>query len=344
MHVSTKVGHYRRYGEIGGDWWDFGADSVRRSVDASLKRLGVTTIDTVFLHDCDDHVDAAAREAYPILRQLQQEGVIGAIGAGCNQAHTLEALLDRVELDTVMVAGRYTLLDQSAAETLFPRCQERKVRVIMAAPFNSGILATGSAAAQTRFDYQPPDAALRARVRAIEDICQSHGASLKAVALQFAASHPTVSQLMLGFIDVAGLQSNLSDLTTPLPEGLWGDLQSAGCDRGLWGVGMNIDAHIHIWNQSHGEEFIACKQFPVLTGCEFLTDGMAGMLQETGSAKAVLVHGPASDRHTDYCLERGDAEPIAYSASSAGSTPVHLDAVQRIDALGHAIARSEVCA
>ena len=228
VHVSTKVGHYRQYGALGADWWDFGADCVRRSIDSSLQRLGVQRIDTVFLHDCDDHVEAAARDAYPVLRQLQQEGVIGAVGAGCNRAHTLDALLDRIDLDTVMVAGRYTLLDQSAAVTLFPRCQERKVRVIMAAPFNSGILATGSGASQTRFDYQPPDAAMRARVRAIEDICQAHGVTLKAAALQFAASHPAITQLMLGFIDVAGLQSNLRDLETPLPAGLWRDLAASG--------------------------------------------------------------------------------------------------------------------
>ncbi|SIN83689.1 aldo/keto reductase [Vannielia litorea] len=233
--LSTKVGRYRDYAaavtnpkDNPGDWRDYSRDATLRSVEASLERLGVDRLDIAFVHDCDTHIGAALKGALPALAELKSQGLVGAIGCGSNVAATHLALLRAAEPDVLMVAGRFTLLDQSAADELFPLCLSRGVEVELAAPFNSGILATGPDDATTRFDYQAPDEATRARVRAIQSVCAAQGIPLKRAALHYSAAHPAVTRLVLGLTDPAGLQSNLADLAAPLPATLWPALAELG--------------------------------------------------------------------------------------------------------------------
>lgn len=233
--LSSKVGRYRGYAATvvnpmnnSGDWHDYSRDATFRSVEESLKLLGTDHLDIVFVHDCDAHLSEALTGALPALTELKAQGVVGAIGCGSNVAATHLALLQKIELDVLMVAGRFTLLDQSAADLLFPFCLARGVRVELAAPFNSGILATGPDVEATRFDYQPPDAALRARVRAIQAICQAESVPLKRAALHYSASHPAVTRLVLGLVHPEALRSNLEDLSTPVPGTLWPALEPLG--------------------------------------------------------------------------------------------------------------------
>lgn len=230
--LSSKVGRYRDYAatvvnpkDNPGDWHDYSREATMQSVDHSLKLLGTDHLDIVFVHDCDAHLDDALTGALPALTELKSQGVIRAIGCGSNVAATHAALLRETDLDVLMVAGRFTLLDQSAADTLFPLCLSRGVQVELAAPFNSGILATGPDVEVTRFDYQPPDAALRDRVRAIQTVCLSQGVALKRAALHYAAAHPAVTRLVLGLIHPDGLRSNLEDLSAPVPDTLWPALE-----------------------------------------------------------------------------------------------------------------------
>lgn len=226
--LSTKVGRYRDYAaavsnpkDNPGDWRDYSRDATLRSIEASLTRLGIDRIDIAFVHDCDAQPEAALQGALPALAELKSQGVIGAIGCGSNLAATHLALLQEADLDVLMVAGRFTLLDQSAAQALFPLCLSRGVAVELAAPFNSGILATGPDDPTTRFDYQSPDDAIRARVRAIKLVCDVQGIPLKRAALQYSAAHPAVTRLVLGLTDPAGMKSNLDDLAAPVPPGFW---------------------------------------------------------------------------------------------------------------------------
>jgi len=153
--VSTKVGRRLEPSTHGGDdlangfavpatrrrVWDFSADGVRRTLEASLERLGLDRVDVVYLHDPDDHADEAFREGYPALEKLRSEGVVGAIGAGMNQAGMLTRFVRETDVDVVLCAGRYTLLDQSALTELLPAAVERGVSVVIGGAFNSGLLA-----------------------------------------------------------------------------------------------------------------------------------------------------------------------------------------------------------
>lgn len=233
--LSTKVGRYRPYAAAvtnpmanPGDWHDYSADATRRSIEQSLARLGTDRLDIVFIHDCDAHVGAALDGALPVLADLKSQGVVGAIGCGSNIAATHVDLLRRFDLDVLMVAGRFTLLDQSAAPELLPLALARGVEVELAAPFNSGILATGASDPTTRFDYLAPDETVLNRMRRIERICAAHGTTLKRAALGYPAAHPAVSCLVLGLIDPAGLKSNVEDLGAPPPDALWCDLADIG--------------------------------------------------------------------------------------------------------------------
>lgn len=238
--LSTKVGRYRAYSapvsnpkENIGDIYDYGSDATYRSIEDSLERLRTDRLDIVYIHDCDDHIDEAAKGAYRALFDLKTQGVISKIGCGSNIAATHSALLDKVALDVVMVAGRFTLLDQSAASQLFPQCQNLGVEVILASPFNSGILAVGPDQEDTRFDYQSPDVRVRERVREIQDVCLAHQVTLKQTALAYSLAHPAVSSLMLGLTMPDSLISNLDDLEVVIPDQLWTDLAQVGVPHPL---------------------------------------------------------------------------------------------------------------
>lgn len=233
--LSSKVGRYRPYAvdvtnpkANAGDFRDYSFDATLRSIDASLNRLRTDRLDVVFIHDCENHIDEAVDGAWPALSRLRDQGVVGRIGCGSNLATTHERLLERVELDVLMVANCFTLLDDSALRSLLPRAQALGVEVELAAPFNSGILASGADDPHARFDYAPAGEGIRARVRQIEAACSEHQVPLKRAALQYCLRHPAVRSLILGLVAPSGLRSNCDDVRSDVPEALWASLEALG--------------------------------------------------------------------------------------------------------------------
>ncbi|MEV0702071.1 aldo/keto reductase [Saccharopolyspora sp. NPDC050389] len=211
--------------------WDFSADGVRRSLDASLRRLGLDRIDVVLIHDPDDHWQQAVGEAYPALHELRSQGVIGAIGVGMNQWRMLERFAVETDVDAVLLAGRYTLLEQSAADSMLPTCLRRNVSVLAAGVFNGGVLATDEPGPEAMYDYVPAAPELRARVARMAEVIHRHGASVPQVAMAFVASHPAVASVVVGARSASEVRGNAELFGRAVPAGLWGDLIAAGLLR-----------------------------------------------------------------------------------------------------------------
>ncbi|KUL32973.1 aldo/keto reductase [Actinoplanes awajinensis] len=233
--LSTKVGRLLRGGGADTqDIWaeptdvtpvfDFSGDGVLSSYDESLIRLGLDRADILHLHDPDDHLDQAVTEALPALARLREQGRIGAVSAGMNQAGMLTDLVRTGLLDAVLLAGRYTLLDQSGGAELLPLCAERGVAVIAAGVFNSGLLADPRPGA--RYDYLPADPALLDRALAIRAVCDRHGVPLRAAAIQFPAEHPAVTCVLVGARTPAEVEDAVRMAATPIPAALWTDLRA----------------------------------------------------------------------------------------------------------------------
>jgi D-threo-aldose 1-dehydrogenase len=199
--------------------WDFSADGVRRSLESSLARLRMD-------RNPDEHWRPAVEEAYPALHELRAQGVVGAIGVGMNQWQMLERFVTETDLDTVMLAGRYTLLDQSAAGSLLPRCQERGVSVLAAGVFNGGVLATEDPG--RTYDYAPIPEALYRRALRIAEVCGSHGVALPQAALAFTAAHPAVVSLVVGAQSAGQITRNADLAGVAVPDELWHDLAAEG--------------------------------------------------------------------------------------------------------------------
>ncbi|USI74830.1 aldo/keto reductase [Sphingomonas morindae] len=215
--------------------FDYTADGVRRSFEDSLGRLRRDRVDLLLAHDLGalthgaDHA-ARLREfldgGYPAMRALRDAGLTRAIGIGVNEIAICLELIDRVELDVILLAGRYSLLDRAAAETLLPRCAARGIRVIIGGPYNSGILARPLAEAdQLFFDYAPAPAPLIARARALEALCRGCGVALPAAALQFPLTHPAVACVIPGLAGAAEVAETIARMAAPIPPHLWSALQ-----------------------------------------------------------------------------------------------------------------------
>jgi aryl-alcohol dehydrogenase-like predicted oxidoreductase len=208
---------------------DYSRDGVLRSLEESLRRLGLDRVDIALIHDPDDFLDQAVDGAYPALAELRAQGAVGAIGAGMNSAASLTWLVERCDLDCVLVAGRYTLLDDSAAESLFPLCQRRGVAVLAGGAFNSGILAGPDDGAT--YDYAPAPAAVLARARGMRDACGRYGVPLAAAALQFTLRHPAVAAAVVGLRSPEEVTSDVSYLSTHIPDALWAELEGPPHDH-----------------------------------------------------------------------------------------------------------------
>ncbi|MFC9331009.1 aldo/keto reductase [Kitasatospora sp. NPDC057015] len=247
-HLSTKVGRLLEpvpCGPTGDDLdngfavaathtrhWDFSADGVRRSLEESLARLGLDRIDTVYLHDPDDHARQALEEAYPALERLRAEGVVGAIGIGMNQSALPARFVRDTDIDAVLLAGRYTLLDQSALQDLLPAAAEHGVSVVVGGVFNSGLLAAPRPGAT--FDYTSAPEHLVARALRMEEVCTWHGVPLRAAAVRFALAHPAVAGVLVGARNAEEITDAAQQYARPIPAALWADLRSAG----LLGAGI----------------------------------------------------------------------------------------------------------
>ncbi|MYG98147.1 MAG: aldo/keto reductase [Acidimicrobiaceae bacterium] len=202
--------------------FDFGHDAAMRSLESSLERLAVDRVDIVHIHDPDDHIDEALEGTYPALVALREQGVISAVSLGTNSVATAAVFLERADLDCMLVAGRYTLLDRSAAD-LINACAERGVAYLAAGVFNSGVLARPRAGSW--FDYGPASDETLARAAAIDAACRRHGVSLRAAAVNFPLTNPSVASVIVGMAAPSEVDENLDGLRTPLPGELWSELQ-----------------------------------------------------------------------------------------------------------------------
>ncbi|MFI6562345.1 aldo/keto reductase [Streptomyces sp. NPDC050534] len=238
--ISTKVGRRLEPWDGGGDdlangfavpathrrVWDFSADGVRRSLEESLTRLGLDRVDAVYLHDPDDHADQAFREAYPALEKLRSEGVVGAVGAGMNQAGMLARFVRDTDVDMVLCAGRYTLLDQRALTDLLPAAQERGTSVVVGGAFNSGLLADPRPGAT--YNYTQASAELLDRALRLKTLAGRHGTTLRASALAFCAAHPAVASVLVGTRSADEVRDCAEQFTAPVPAGFWQELRDTG--------------------------------------------------------------------------------------------------------------------
>ncbi len=216
--------------------FDYSYDATLRSLEHSLQRLGLSHIDMLILHDLsprwhgealDEQFGIAMDGAQRALCELRAQGVVKAIGVGVNDADVCLRCLYAGDFDFFMLAGRLTLLDHVAALPLLTACAQRGVSVLAAAPFNSGILATG-ASASARFLYAPAPPEITARTRAIAAVCGAHGVPLGAAAIQFALGHTAVASVVASFENAQQYAQACAWLATPIPPGCWHALRDAG--------------------------------------------------------------------------------------------------------------------
>jgi D-threo-aldose 1-dehydrogenase len=200
--------------------FDYSPDGVRRSLDESLARLGLDRIDIVLVHDPVEQLDEVIEHTVPALIELREHGVIGAVGLGMNYWEPLRRAVLETDLDVVMIAGRWTLLDRTAAP-LLEACEDRGRAVLAAAPFNSGLLAKPWPEESAHYDYGPVSARDLERARAIAAACEAGGASLPQAALQFALRHPNVVSVVAGIGSARHAIADASLMTTPVTEDAW---------------------------------------------------------------------------------------------------------------------------
>ena len=208
--------------------WDFSRDGILRSFEGSLARLGLDRVDIVYLHDPDEHWEAASTTGIDALVELRDQGVVGAIGAGMNQAAMLAEFVRRCDVDVMMLAGRHTLLEHDALDDLLPLAVDRGVGIVAAGVYNSGLLSVPRPAADAKFDYEQAPAEVVARANAIADVCERFGVTLPDVAVAYPLRHPAVVSVVLGTRTAAQVASNVGRYETPIPDGLWDALRDGG--------------------------------------------------------------------------------------------------------------------
>jgi D-threo-aldose 1-dehydrogenase len=206
--------------------FDYSRDGVLRSLEESRRRLGMERIDIVNIHDPDvnNSFKQALEDAFPVLADLKSQGVIGAIGAGMNQAEMLCDFAKHADFDCFLLAGRYTLLDQIALKELLPICQKKNISIILGGAYNSGILATG-AVDGAHYNYAPAPPEIMEKTRRIEAVCARFHVPMKAAALQFPFGHPTVVSNIPGVKTKERFEENLSLFTYPIPGEFWAALK-----------------------------------------------------------------------------------------------------------------------
>ena len=204
--------------------FDFSASGVRQSLEGSLERLGLDSVEILFIHDPDANADEAILEAYPELDRMRSEGIIKAIGVGMNQCETPTRVIKETDIDMVLIAGRYSLLDQKALEGLLPVAIERNVDIIAAGVFNSGILANPVKGAT--YDYVPASDELLAKAVRIREVLDGHGVSLTSAALQFPLRHPAVKSVLVGCRSAAEVATNIAEFDKTIENKVWDDLVS----------------------------------------------------------------------------------------------------------------------
>ena len=206
--------------------FDFGRDATLRSLESSLERLGLDRIDIVHIHDPDDHLTEAVDGTYAALDQLRGEGAVRAVSVGTNVVETARFFLRNADLDCVMVAGRLTLIDQSAGVDLVPECRRAGTAYLAAGVFNSGVLADPKPGSW--FDYAPASPDVLKRAAAIRAACETHGVSLRTAALHYPLTVDGVTAVIVGMSSPAEVDDNITALHSTIPPALWSDLADQG--------------------------------------------------------------------------------------------------------------------
>jgi len=251
--LSTKVGRMLRPVPAGGltsPFWlemppfeiihDYSYDAVMRSVEDSMQRMGQSRFDILFIHDIDvwthgpelqkQHFRTAMDSGYKALDKLRSEGVVSAIGVGCNEWQVCEAALRERDFDCFLLAGRYTLLEQDALDTFLPLCEERGVAIVLGGGFNSGVLATGPVKG-AHYNYAEAPETILEQVRKIEAACKEYNVPMKAAALQFVLAHPAIPTNIPGTRTKTHLDENLALIRHPIPAEFWAALKKKGLVR-----------------------------------------------------------------------------------------------------------------
>lgn len=214
--------------------WDSSTAGIRRSLAESLQRLGLDRVDVLYLHDPDESglpLHRAVGEGMEALAELRADGLVGAVGVGSKSTAALLAAARTGLADQLMVAGRYTLLEQPAADELLPECRERGVGVVIAGVYNSGLLATATPAPDAHYEYGavPPD--VLDRVRRLYAVCARHGVPVPVAALQFPLREPAVRAIVLGGSSPEQVRESVARLRIPVPPALWDELAATGLIR-----------------------------------------------------------------------------------------------------------------
>ncbi|NVH74107.1 aldo/keto reductase [Paraburkholderia sp. JPY432] len=244
--LSTKVGRLlksRKRSEIDFTPWvdglpfemrfDYSYDGAMRSIEDSLQRLGLEHIDIALIHDIDGYThgerqpemfDAAMSGAAKALLKLRDEKVVKAVGVGVNEWQVAHEAIRRNDFDCLLLAGRYTLLEQDALDGFLPMCEARQISVILGGGYNSGILATG-AVPGAKYNYAPAPEPVLERVSKIEQVCRDFSVPLKSAALQFVLGHPAIPTNIPGVRNVAQLDENLRTFSADIPTAFWDELK-----------------------------------------------------------------------------------------------------------------------
>jgi D-threo-aldose 1-dehydrogenase len=212
--------------------WDFSRDGVRRSLDASLDRLGLDRVDILYAHDPDQADPEAGVRVAPFLVELREQGVVNAVGVGTNSGREAARLLSRTDLDLAMLAGRYPLVEQDSLDDALRAASTTGKNIVAVGVFNSGLLATDDPTSGARYDYQPAEARLIARVKAIAEVCNRFGVTVPQAAIAFPLCHPSVVNVTLGMRNAAQVHRNAELYDAPVPLELWIELTAAGLLRG----------------------------------------------------------------------------------------------------------------
>ncbi|MBR97782.1 MAG: hypothetical protein CL887_04725 [Dehalococcoidia bacterium] len=223
--LSTKVG--RLILENSGQkeiTFNYTREEILRSIEESLTRLDMESIDIALIHDPDDHYDLALNESFPALSELRSQGVIKAIGAGMNQWEMLSKFAHNADFDCFLIAGRYTLLDHSALHHLMPICEQRNISLILGGPYNSGILASDLKSETTYFYDRAPKAVI-SKAKKIKEVCDRFNVPLKAAALRFGLMHQTVASTIPGPRNPKEVRDNIDMLNVTIPTELWQELK-----------------------------------------------------------------------------------------------------------------------
>ena len=250
--LSTKIGRYlepptqerplERNQFAGGlDFnrvFDYTRDGTLRSIEQSMARFGINSLDCLIIHDCDVwthgsqesyefYFNQAMNGGYKALTELRDQGVIKAIGVGVNEVSVCMDFAKAGDFDFFLLAGRYTLLEQGALEDFLPLCVERGMGVMLGGPFNSGILATG-AVPGAKYNYNDAPSDIMERVRKIEAVCTRHNVPLAAAALQFPLGHEAVKSIIPGAISAAEVMQNVALMSASIPADFWAELRVEG--------------------------------------------------------------------------------------------------------------------